>query len=51
MEIDAGGWYVLEAKPTDMFTSEPDELWRQVLRRQGGRIAWASTAPADPRHN
>ncbi len=51
MEIDAGGWYVLDATIDDVFTDRPEDLWREVLRRQGGRVSWASTAPEDPRQN
>ena len=50
-EIDAGGWYVLTARPSDIFTATPESLWRQVLRRQGGRVSLASTAPDDTRMN
>lgn len=46
-EIESGGWLVLDAEPTDVFAAEPDELWRDVLRRQGGRLAWLATAPDD----
>lgn len=46
-EIDAGAWLVLDAEPADVFAPEPDELWRSVLRRQGGRLAWLATAPDD----
>ncbi len=38
---------VLDAEPADVFASEPDELWRAVLRRQSGRLAWLATAPDD----
>jgi putative transcriptional regulator len=47
-EIDAGGWYVVDARQEDLFTDSPEQLWRRVLRRQGGRTALASTAPDDP---
>src|SRR4051794_18149659 len=50
-EIDAGGWYVVNALPGDPFTSSPQDLWRRVLRRQGGRMALASTSPDDPTQN
>ncbi|NNE11769.1 MAG: YqgE/AlgH family protein [Ilumatobacter sp.] len=46
-EIESGAWVVLDAEPDDVFDSEPDELWRRVLRRQGGRLAWLATAPDD----
>ena len=40
----AGAWIVLPAEPEDIFSAEPSELWRAVLRRQGGRLAWLATA-------
>ncbi len=46
-EIESGAWLVLDADPADVFASEPDELWRTVLRRQGGRLAWLADAPDD----
>lgn len=46
-EIDAGAWLVVDAEPDDVFATEPDDLWRTVLRRQGGRLAWLATAPDD----
>ncbi len=46
-EIDAGAWLVLDPDPSDVFTSEPDELWRVVLRRQPGRLSWLAEAPDD----
>ena len=46
-EIDSGAWLVLDAEPDDVFAPEPDELWRSVLRRQGGRLAWLASAPDD----
>lgn len=46
-EIESGSWLVIDAEPDDVFANEPDDLWRSVLRRQGGRIAWLATAPDD----
>ncbi len=46
-EIDAGAWLVVDAEPGDVFADRPDELWRDVLQRQGGRLAWLATAPDD----
>lgn len=46
-ELDAGAWMVFDARADDVFSSEPTELWRTVLRRQGGRIAWFATSPDD----
>lgn len=46
-EIEAGGWVVLDATDGDVFTSEPGDLWRQVLARQPGRLSWLAAAPDD----
>ena len=46
-ELDLGAWMVFDAEPTDVFGSTPSDLWREVLRRQGGRIAWIANAPDD----
>jgi putative transcriptional regulator len=50
-EIDEGAWYVLSAEPGDAFVPEPELLWRQVLRRQEGDLAFLATYPDDPAMN
>jgi putative transcriptional regulator len=50
-EVDAGSWYVVPVEPGDVFRADPTELWRDVLRRQPGELAWHSTRPADPELN
>jgi putative transcriptional regulator len=50
-EIDEGAWYVLPAQPGDAFVPEPELLWRQVLRRQEGDLAFLATYPDDPAMN
>lgn len=50
-ELDEGGWYVVDAVPDDLVTPEPEQLWRRVLRRQGGDLAIVSLYPEDPRLN
>jgi putative transcriptional regulator len=47
VEIEAGAWLVLDSRPDDVFSDTPDELWRVVLRRQPGRLAWLADAPDD----
>ena len=47
MEIASGSWLVLDSDESDVFTAEPDELWRTVLRRQPGRLGWLAGAPDD----
>ena len=50
-EIDEGAWYVVDSEPRDAFTDDPARLWREVLRRQRGRLAMVSTYPDDPTQN
>lgn len=33
-ELAMGGWFVVDAEPSDVTTTAPDDLWRAVLRRQ-----------------
>ena len=32
-ELAEGAWWLMDAAPEDPLTSQPDELWAQVLRR------------------
>ncbi len=50
-EIAAGGWFVLDARPGDPLSPAPEELWGEVLRRQGGRLALFADCPPDPSLN
>jgi putative transcriptional regulator len=50
-EIEEGSWYVVPAQLPDVFRDDPSELWRDVLRRQPGEMAWHSTRPFDPELN
>lgn len=50
-EIDEGCWYVVPGEVVDVFRYDPAELWRDVLRRQPGDLAWHSTRPSDPELN
>ncbi|HEX6150040.1 YqgE/AlgH family protein [Nocardioides sp.] len=50
-EIEEGSWYVVPGTPTDVFREDPATLWRDVLRRQPGELAWHSTRPVDPELN
>jgi len=46
-ELGEGAWIVLPAALADVFCHDPNGLWRRVLRRQGGRLAWVANAPDD----
>ncbi len=47
-ELVLRSWFVLEAHPDDAFCNEPETLWRSVLRRQPGTLAWYANYPIDP---
>lgn len=50
-ELDENAWFVCESIPSDVFTLEPDDLWRAVIRRQGDDIAIFAHFPEDPKMN
>jgi putative transcriptional regulator len=51
-EIAEGAWACVAGMPGDVLAqASGPELWRAVLRRQTGRLAVLSTAPADPSAN
>jgi putative transcriptional regulator len=50
-EIEEGSWYVVPGQAVDAFRMDPTDLWRDVLRRQPGELAWHSTRPVDPELN
>jgi putative transcriptional regulator len=50
-ELAEGAWMVFDLELTDVFTAQPDALWRDVVRRQGGRLTWIADAPEDLSHN
>lgn len=47
-ELEEPSWIVVEARPDDVFASDPDELWRTVLHRKGGGFSLIATMPFDP---
>lgn len=46
-ELAAGAWHVTRAHPDDVLCSDPESLWRSVMRRQGGKLASQSLYPDD----
>jgi putative transcriptional regulator len=57
-ELAEGAWYVVDARfgtgsddAGDPFSEAPEDLWRTVLRRQGGDLAMVSTYLDDPSLN
>lgn len=50
-ELEEGAWVIEDARPDDVFTPDPDNLWRDVLRRKGGEFLMLSTMSPDPTAN
>ncbi|MEO8540238.1 MAG: YqgE/AlgH family protein [bacterium] len=50
-ELEEESWFIVDATPEDAFTRSPDSLWRDVLRRQPGKLAMFAYAPKDPALN
>jgi len=46
-EIRSGAWIVATGTVDDVFSDDPAGLWRRVLSRQTGRLAWLAEAPDD----
>ena len=50
-ELAADAWWAIEAAEEDVFSEDPSQLWKRVLRRQGGALAITSAYPPDPSLN
>lgn len=50
-ELAEGSWIVEPAHPDDVFTTDPDALWSEVLRRKGGPYSVLALMPPDPNLN
>ena len=50
-EVAEEDWILEPALPDDAFTDDPEELWRDVLRRKGGVYELVARMPEDPRVN
>jgi putative transcriptional regulator len=50
-EVGEGAWYVVPGEAGDVFVADPERLWPDVLRRQGGDLAFVATFPDDPTLN
>ena len=50
-ELEEPSWIVVQADPADPFADDPDELWRRVLRRKGGKYRLIASMPFDPSLN
>ena len=47
-ELEEGSWIVVSAQPDDVFAADPDELWKTVLHRKGGKFTLIASMPFDP---
>ncbi len=50
-ELHHGDWIAHPARPEDVFTEDPEELWSVVLTRKGGAYALIARMPIDPSLN
>jgi putative transcriptional regulator len=50
-EVANEDWILEPAHADDAFTAEPDELWRDVLRRKGGVYELVARMPEEPSLN
>jgi putative transcriptional regulator len=50
-ELERGDWILEPARYSDAFTSQPDDLWTEVLERKGGSYALVARMPPDPSLN
>lgn len=46
-ELSTGQWYVVAGSTSDVFSPQPANLWRAVLRRSGSDMALFSTWTPD----
>ena len=50
-EIRRDDWFLEPARPNDVFTPAPEDLWSDVLERKGGEYALIARMPLDPSLN
>ncbi len=50
-ELAEQAWWVVDADADDAFTDDPGSLWRRVVARQRGTVAWFAHFPANLRAN
>ncbi|MBC7594308.1 MAG: YqgE/AlgH family protein [Kineosporiaceae bacterium] len=50
-EIEEGSWIAVDAEDADLTSPQPENLWRDVLRRQSGDLRFWATFPDDPNWN
>ncbi len=50
-ELEGGDWILESARPRDVFSASPRDLWSDVLTRKGGSYALVARMPMDPSLN
>lgn len=50
-ELGERAWFVVDPATEDVFTDDPEHLWRAVLKRQPGHLAWVANAAGNPMFN
>lgn len=50
-EMTEDSWIVADPRVDDVFTREPESLWKRILQRQGPEYERLSEMPFDPRMN
>ncbi|MGA2520639.1 MAG: YqgE/AlgH family protein [Acidimicrobiales bacterium] len=50
-ELEDRAWFVLPALEADVFCTDAERLWHDVIRRQGGRLSMLATYPRHPTLN
>jgi putative transcriptional regulator len=50
-ELERDDWILEPARPNDVFSEDPQELWGSVLERKGGRYRLVARMPVDPSVN
>jgi putative transcriptional regulator len=50
-EVDDGAWFVVDAAPADAVSARPENLWRDVMRRQPDPLRRFAHYPPDPSVN
>ena len=50
-EVEQDGWILTPSQGSYIFTENPEDLWKSILRGMGGEFALLSNFPDDPRMN
>jgi putative transcriptional regulator len=50
-EIEINSWIVADTKIDDIFSDEPDNLWREILKSMGKKFAILASFPENPSVN